>query len=594
MKSWKMSRALCIWLVLSTAAPVLLQAQTVVAPTPVPAAPADTKTQTPLPTARPLRQLLIADTIEELRIMAPRPDAGFLVFSAGLSSLDAAELKKRLTGGENQPIEERLLAGIAQVIEVFVRQSNYPNAAVIVPTQSIAEGVVRILVQLGEKTQSVAVTPSTEWKIRNIKMQDTRWFSESLLKEKLRIEQGGTVRFSELDRAISWTNNNPFRLVKVHLQPVANGEADLTIAVQEALPLRLIASVDNSGNALIGRNRYTASVNYANLWGLDHQVSYQYITSSKPEVLQAHGLDYRVPLPWRHYVQLSASHLRASPEIADGLVQAGESTTAELRYTMPLRAGENPIEVYGSLSFKESNNNLTWDTPVEVVQVFSTKPTIFQFTLGGSAVRRGKKGVWAFGASITASPGGVNSRNSDRTFDAGRFGEGDSARIGATARYVYGSFTVQRLQNLAPGWDFISRGVVQLSEANLLSSEQISIGGSSTVRGFNESIFAGDHGYVFSNDLMFPSIKFNIPRLSKKRGPLDTRFLLFFDAAHTGVRHRFVSDFKRSALASQGIGLRMNLANNFSLTADYGWQLTELPYEVEDKSRGHIRATFAF
>jgi hemolysin activation/secretion protein len=202
--------------------------------------------------------------------------------------------------------------------------------------------------------------------------------------------------------------------------------------------------------------------------------------------------------------------------------------------------------------------------------------------------------VWAFGASITASPGGVNSRNTDRAFDAGRFGEGDSARFGATARYLYGSFTVQRLQKLAPGWDFISRGVVQLSEANLLPSEQISSGGSSTVRGFNESIFAGDHGYVLSNDLMLPGMKFNLPRISKKRGPLEARFLLFFDAAHTGVRHRYPSDFKRAALASQGIGLRLNLANNFSLSADYGWQLTELPYEVEDTSRGHIRATFAF
>jgi hemolysin activation/secretion protein len=122
----------------------------------------------------------------------------------------------------------------------------------------------------------------------------------------------------------------------------------------------------------------------------------------------------------------------------------------------------------------------------------------------------------------------------------------------------------------------------------------MSIGGSSTVRGFNESIFAGDHGYVLTNELMLPGMKFNLPKLSKKRGPLDARFLLFFDAAHTGVRHRYPSDYKRSALASQGIGLRLNFANNFSLTADYGWQLSELPYPVEDRSRGHIKATLAF
>jgi hemolysin activation/secretion protein len=596
MKSWKMSPSLCLRLVFLIVLPAWMQAQAVVPPIPVEPQPENSQAPAAVAAPRLLRQLLVADTIDELKTMTPRPDAGFVVLSPSLSALDISELNKRLTGGENHPIEERILAAAAHVIESYVRQIGYQTATAIIPTQNIAEGVVRILVQLGPKSEAVTVTPATEWKIRNIKMQDTRWFSESLLKEKLRIEQGGTVRFAELDRAINWTNNNPFRQVRVHLQPVPNtSEADLTIAVQEALPLRLVASVDNSGNELIGKQRYVASVSYANLWGLDHQVSYQYITSSKPEVFQAHGFDYRVPLPWRHYVQLSSSYLRASPSIYDGLlVQEGETFTTDLRYTVPLRAGDNLVEVFGALSFKQSNNNLTWDPLFENVQVFSTKPNVFQFTLGGSTVVRDKKGAWAFGVNITASPGGINSRNTDRAFDGARFGVSDSVRFGAKARYLYGSVTVQRHQKIAPGWDLMSRGIGQVAQANLLPSEQLSIGGNSTVRGYNESIFAGDHGYVFSNDLMLPAIKLNIPSLSKKRGPLETRFLLFFDAAHTGVRHRFASDPKRAALASQGIGLRMNLANNFSLMADYGWQLSELPYPVEDRSRAHIKATLAF
>ena len=89
-------------------------------------------------------------------------------------------------------------------------------------------------------------------------------------------------------------------------------------------------------------------------------------------------------------------------------------------------------------------------------------------------------------------------------------------------------------------------------------------------------------------------MKFNLGSLSKKRGPLEARFAVFFDAAHTGVRHRYPSDYPRASLASQGVGVRMGLANNFSLTADYGWQLNDLPYEVEDTSRAHIKATLAF
>jgi hemolysin activation/secretion protein len=167
--------------------------------------------------------------------------------------------------------------------------------------------------------------------------------------------------------------------------------------------------------------------------------------------------------------------------------------------------------------------------------------------------------------------------------------------MGAKARYVYGSLSAQRLFKISPGWDLVSRAVVQVSQANLLPSEQLSIGGSSTVRGFNESVFSGDHGYVFTTDLLLPAFKIPMPAaIAKRRGPLETRFLVFFDAAHTGVRHRFRADTKRAALASEGVGVRLNLANNFSLTADYGWQITSLPYKTDERSRGHIKATLAF
>jgi len=423
-------------------------------------------------------------------------------------------------------------------------------------------------------------------------MTGARWFSESLLREKLRIERGGIVRFSELDNAISWTNSNPFRRVRVHLDPVPNtGEADLSIAVQDAFPLRLSASFDNSGNEILGENHYTAAVSYGNMWGKDHQLSYQYITTSLPKYYQGHGLDYRVPLPWRHHLQFSASYVKASPALYDGLIILnGETITSDLRYTLPLRTGNNPAELFAALTFKESNNNLDFGG----VTVSPTKTDIFQFTSGISTVYRDKRGAWAFGASITLSPGGINSRNTDTAFDGFRHGGEDSARLGARASYYYGGITVQRLLTLAPGWDLMSRGVAQASQANLLASEQLSIGGATTVRGFRENVFSGDHGFLISNDLMAPPLKKNLPYISKTRGPLETRFLAFFDAGNTAARHRYPSDPHRVALMSAGVGVRMSLSTNFSLNADYGWQISHLPTPVEDHSRGHVRATLAF
>jgi hemolysin activation/secretion protein len=580
MISWRIFPAVCLSLISVSATAVT--------------AAADQAAQIANPAAgRPLRHLVIGDSVEAVQQTAPGTGSGFVLFSPAFGSFDLADLNKRLSSGENQLIEERLLAAIAQVIENFFRQNGYPVASVIVPTQSIAEGVVRLIVTLGIPAKSL---PASEWKIRKINMQGARWFSDSLLREKLRIEQGETVRLAELDQAIGWTNNNPYRRVKVQFDPVPNtGEADLTIAVQDALPLRLTASVDNGGNSLIGRSRYVAAISYGNVWGKDHQVSYQYITTNKPQSYQAHGFDYRIPTSWRHYLQFSASYFHAQPQLPGGFFsQDGETITSDLRYGIPLTKGQNSSEVYASLSFKQSNNNLTWDPTITNVQIFSTKTDIFQLTLGASTVRRDKRGAWAFGASLTASPGGINSRNTDAAFDAETHGGTDSARLGATAKYAFVNFSAQRLLSLAPGWDLMSRAVVQLSEANLLSSEQLAIGGASTVRGFNENIFAGDHGFVFSNELMAPSWRIALPRISKTRGPIDTRGLLFFDIGSTSARHPFAGDQPRVPLAGCGVGLRMSLATNFSLSADYGWQITYLPYPVDHRSRGHIRATLAF
>lgn len=536
----------------------------------------------PPPRTIHLRQILIAESVEAAQALKPLPGAGFVVLSPTLSLVKRDDLFKRLADGENKVLDDRMLVAVARVIEATVKAQDLPLATAIIPPQSIADGALRVALLVG--------------KFRDIKFQGNRWFSESLLRDTLRVGQGEIVRIAEIESAVSWANNNPFRRIRVHIDPIPNtGEANLIVGVQERLPLRLTASVDNGGSEVIGKQRYTAALNYANLWGRDHQLAYQYITTNKPQYFQGHALDYRIPLPWRHHLQFSSSYFTSDPELLEGLFRnEGETVTADLRYTVPLRIGLNNADLVGGLSFKQSNNNLTWDPRGNSLQILGTKTDVFQFTLGASTVRRDRRGGWAFGGNFVFSPGGINSRNSDSAFDAGRYGLGDSARIGAKARYAYVNLSVQRLLTLAPGWDFTSRAVVQAAQSNLLSSEQMAIGGAATVRGFNENVFAGDHGVAVSNELLLPALKTTLPRLSKWGGPLETRFLAFYDIADTGLRRRYPIDTPRSTLRSTGVGVRMAFATNFSLTADYGWQLSQLPYEVDRHTRLHVKAVLAY
>jgi hemolysin activation/secretion protein len=419
-----------------------------------------------------------------------------------------------------------------------------------------------------------------------LEIRGNRWFSNKLLEEKLGIKPGDEISISRLDEAVNWANTNPFRRIQVLLNSVDQepGKTNLIVGVQEHIPLRFATSYDDTGSDIIGNHHYTESVQFANLWGLDHEISYQYITTEHSHVFQAHSLSYRVPLPWRHYLQLSTSYSKIAPTFFGGLfVQTGENLAANLRYTVPLRGGNNPAEFFAALDFKDSNNDLEYGGGLFQR---NTKSDVFQFSTGFSLVRRDTHGAWLFGANLTLSPGHFNSRNTDAVFQ--------NARLGSTARYAYASLSLQRSQTLDHGWEFYSRSYAQISTANLLGSEQLTIGGSSTVRGFDERIFAGDQGFVFSNDLMMPGWKKSLPFVAKTRPPLETRFLVFYDAAQVDYKNRIPSDITFRPLASTGVGVRMSLATNFNLNADYGWQITHLPSATTEHGRAHVKVVLAF
>jgi hemolysin activation/secretion protein len=495
----------------------------------------------------------------------------FLIVSPRLPPIKTDDLAKRLAPAENKLFQEKLLAAVAQVVEIYFRQHDYPIATATIPPQNAKDGSLRVAVELG--------------RIRNIKLEGNRWFSDSLLREKLRIEQGAPLQFSQLDSAISWTNNNPFRRVKVQIEPVAGtGEADLIVAVQEAIPLRASFSYDNAGNSIIGNNRFTAGVSYANAWGKDHQVSYQFVTTDLgPRIYQGHGVDYHIPLASHDDIQFSASYLLTQPSFYGGLLaQKGESITGDLRYSHPFRTGDNPINVFAGLDFKQTNNNLAFGG----TEVLANKTDIFQLTTGASLVRRDKRGAWAFAANVNLSPGHINSRNADAAFN--------DTRVLASPTYVYGQISFQRLLNLEHGWDFTSRGLAQIANKNLLPSEQFYIGGGSSVRGFRENVFGGDEGFLFTNELYAPKWERKLPFLPKNQNVLETRLLAFYDAGQVRETDRTYIDPKFAPLASTGFGVRMSVAANFSLSADYGWQITHLPYAHDDHGRGHVKVTLAF
>ena len=523
--------------------------------------------ETPAETSSPrlLKKIMITEGLEAAQALVPDPSDRLVVLAPSVSFLDEGVMTTRLAAAQGRPIDDRLLAAIAQVVENSARQRDYPVATAIVPPQSIADGTVRVALLMG--------------KVRQIKVEGNRWFSDSLLREKLRLQSGGILRVSELDQAINWTNTNPFRQVKVHIEPVAGGtgEADVFIRVAERLPLRLQATVDNSGIDLLGENRLSAAMTYANVWGLDHRATYQYLTSDEWEVFQGHSFDYQVPLPWRHGLQFAASYVRATPTLVAGFIdQKGESVTADLKYIAPFNPGKWRAEGYLNFGFKQTNNNLIFlGEPVP----FSTTD-IFTVALGATAVRADKRGNWIVSATVTGSPGNLNSRNTDEAYH--------DSRIFAKARFIHSQLSVQRWTQLTPKVTALTRAALQFASTNLLAPEQFSIGGHTSVRGYTDRLLSGDGGYMFSQELHHPGPTL---KLGKRLPAMATSGVAFWEYGRVIVKQPFGTGAKNAGLASCGLGVRFSMGNLLSGAVDYGAPLVDMPGE---SGRLHFRVSLSY
>lgn len=522
-----------------------------------------------------LKRLFIASTVEKSAALPVDSGNGATVYVADVSALQAPDFPRVAEPFIGKPITEESANALAVAIDRYLRGHDRILIKYADRNYDPVTGILRMTIVVAQ--------------YKDIQVRGGRYTAPQRIKEKMGIKPGDEVRASILEDAVNWANTNPFRQVKVLINDLADqpGKADLIIGVEDRLPLRFTASYDDTGSPIIGKNHYSGSLQYGNLWGRDHQISYQYLTTDYSKLFQSHSLDYRAPLPWRHTLQLTAGYLRVRPTFTvlglGDIEQNGKNINATARYTIPIRTGENAIEYTTGVDFKEGNNTLAYGGTV--LDRFTTTTDTFQWTNSFSMVKRDKRGAWVFAAGLNASPGSVNSRNTDEALSKGR--------TNTKSQYLVGTLTVQRLLNLSHEWSLFSRFFIQRTSSNVPGSEQLSIGGSSSVRGFDERIYTGDEGFIFGNDLQSPVVRYTLP-FAKKRPPLETRFVAFYDIAKVFYRVRDRNDAVLPRMASAGLGVRVTLPANFMFSADYGWQLTEITYNTSEHARGHVKVVLAF
>lgn len=469
---------------------------------------------------------------------------------------------KKLTKGKlDQLIRETV---------IYYRSHDHPVVDVIVPEQDITNGVVQILL--------------LEGRVGHVSASGNRWFSSNILTGDLRVAPNETISAASLQSDLDWINQNPFRSSNLIFSPGAGlGQTDLQLQVKDRFPLRVYTGYENSGNMFTGYDRYLAGFNWGNVFGLDHQLNYQYTTSDDFERLQGHAGSYIIPLPWRHNLTFFGSYSESAIDL-DPFNMTGRSWQVSTRYEIPFQTfniqdvGRLHQSVTAGFDYKASNNNIGFGG----ASIFNSTSDILQWNAAYKASLTDPYGVTAFNLSVTYSPGNLTSNNTNAVFL--------TQRAGASAEYAYETLMAERTTKLP--WDFswILRGTVQSSDGNLLGSEQLSFGGYNSIRGYDMTAISADEGFIFTTELRTPPVS-PVALFSDDAAKVTNdqlQFLVFWDYGQANNYNVQPGESSTNCLSSVGPGALYTINTYLSVRFDYGWQLHTLADDAHRGSHGDI------
>lgn len=402
-----------------------------------------------------------------------------------------------------------------------------------------------------------------------------RWFDNSKLLAKISLESGEYINRTQLLNELAWINQNPFLQSELLVKPGnLPGTTNIILESKDRFPLRVFLEVDNTGSTQTGVNRWTVGMNWGNAFFLGHQLNYQFSAALKNIHSQpVHSGSYIAHLPWHHKFSVYGSYARTDMHLnidtGAEMKYGGYQSQISPRYTVPIGKlyGRFIHDVTLGLDCKSTDLFFLQGG----LQIPSNKTSIRQLMASYSAIFSDTWGQTTFGCELFWSPGGIGKLNTNKAFE--------SVNPYLQANYLYGVLVMNRETRLYKNFCTNNQLTVQWANTSLISSEQISIGGWNTVRGYEERILFGDQGMVFNTELHFPHFSIG-SLLGKKWAKDETLFLSFWDFGLVNDIYPLPDDKATYYITSVGCGFRYNLSNYMKLRIDLGFPLINPDLDV--------------
>lgn len=424
------------------------------------------------------------------------------------------------------------LSAIKREILAYYQEHHLPFVTVLVPEQEITCGTLKLVV--------------FESRVGQIEVIGNRHFPSKLFLGYIRLKPGDPIDPETILDDVLWMNKNPFHYTQVVFAPGKEYKTtDICLVTKDRRTVRLFAGLDNTGTRFTGDLRWFGGFNWANAFFADQIFTYQYTASFDMHQFQGHTFNYVIPLPWRNIMILYGGVSEVHPKLRY-LRQDGYSTQASFRYDFPF--GKHDLKL--GCDFKSTNNNLEFSEKGGVIS--SHRANLTQAVVGYHFERE----KFSLEAEIFYSPAAWIPHQSKKDFRA--------IRKFALPEYFYGRLMIED-RFIFHDWELTALGRGQLSNRNLLASEQFGLGGYNTVRGYEERDVNFDNALCLNVEIHTPSFA-----IFKR----DKMFFLGFVDYGFGRNHEILPQEKSKHLLGYGPGVRYNIAKNITSRLDWAFPLS--------------------
>jgi hemolysin activation/secretion protein len=457
--------------------------------------------------------------------------------------------------GKNLDIVEKARTELEQAYHA----AGFRTVFVDIPEQTVDTGVVRLRV--------------TEGKLRRVAVQGAQYFSAREVREAIPEAAAGTTPdLTKLQKELSTLNSQtPDRQVTPVLAagPVP-GTVDLTLKVNDSLPLHGSVDVNDRYTADTSRLRTTIALSYDNLFNRLDSISAQYQTSpQEPDELAVLATSYTARLSDRGDT-LSFLYINSDSNVAAlgtlSVLGRGQIFSTRMQRPFLNTAASSQLLSFG-LEYKDFRESIQLD----VDESFNTPISYVNLSMSHTGVWRQPGRQWVLSTTANFGPRGAG--NSPDEFADKRFRGRPNyfyLRSDASARFRLPLDASLRLSVAG-----------QYAIEPVIGNEQFSIGGADGVRGYLEAEELGDLGFRSSLEIGSP-----------QWGLADRRVLLegfaFFDTGRVSTIHPLEGEDRNTDLRSWGVGFNLAAFEHFSAALQWATPLLSGNRTEEGDSRLHF------